>query len=108
MSKNLTITVLLDFYGELLTDKQRAALHSYYEEDCSLSEIAENMGISRQGARDFIKRGEFQLAEYEEKLELSKRFERISRCVLELEEKLADTELYEKIKPLTEKIKDNL
>ncbi len=108
MSKNLTITVLLDFYGELLTDKQRFSLHSYYEEDCSLSEIAENMAISRQGARDFIKRGEGQLIEYEQKLGLLKRFEQISRCVEKLEEVLKKSEFYEEIKPLTETIKDNL
>ena len=70
MSKNLTITVLLDFYGELLTAKQADALRLYYDEDCSLSEIADDMGLSRQGARDFIKRGEQQLFEFEEKLGL--------------------------------------
>ncbi len=108
MSKNLTITILLDFYGELLTEKQTDALHSYYEEDCSLSEIAENMGISRQGVRDFIKRGEAQLIEYEEKLGLSKRFEGISKAASELERLLLGTAIYEKAKPLTDKIKENL
>ena len=102
------MTVLFDFYGELLTDKQRAALRSYYEEDCSLSEIAENMGVSRQGARDFIKRGEIQLAEFEEKLGLSKRFARISRCVSEIEAIAEGIDSCERIKLLTEKIKDNL
>ena len=104
MSKNLTMTVLLDFYGELLTDKQRQALVSYYDEDCSLSEIAENMSISRQGARDFIKRGEAQLLEFEEKLGLAARFMRINQLVDELEaEKLPPN-----VQSLIDEIKNNL
>lgn len=104
MSKNLTMTVLLDFYGELLTDKQRQALVSYYDEDCSLSEIAENMSISRQGARDFIKRGEAQLLEFEEKLGLAARFMRINQLVEELEaEKLSPA-----VQSLIDEIKNNL
>lgn len=59
--KNLEIPFLLDFYGEMLTEKQRNCLAYYYEEDLSLSEIAENEGISRQGVRDSIKRAEAQL-----------------------------------------------
>ncbi len=108
MSKNLTMTVLLDFYGELLTEKQRVALRSYYEEDCSLSEIAENMAVSRQGARDFIKRGELQLAEFEDKLGLSKRFAKISRCVSEIEIIAENSNVYEQIKQKAEEIRDNL
>ena len=104
MSKNLTMTVLLDFYGELLTDKQRQALVSYYDEDCSLSEIAENMSISRQGARDFIKRGEAQLLEFEEKLGLAARFMRINQLVDELEK----SKLPESVQKLIDEIKNNL
>ncbi|MEE0945058.1 MAG: YlxM family DNA-binding protein [Clostridia bacterium] len=104
MSKNLTMTVLLDFYGELLTDKQRQALVSYYDEDCSLSEIAENMSISRQGARDFIKRGEAQLLEFEEKLGLASRFMKINQLVDELEK----SNLPENVQKLIDEIKNNL
>lgn len=104
MSKNLTMTVLLDFYGELLTDKQRQALVSYYDEDCSLSEIAENMSISRQGARDFIKRGEAQLLELEGKLGLAARFMRINQLVDELEK----SNLPENVHSLIDEIKNNL
>ena len=50
--------VLLDFYGPVLTDKQRVILTEYYDEDLSLAEIAENLGITRQGVRDAIKHGE--------------------------------------------------
>jgi len=63
--KNLEITVLLDFYGDILTGNQREMLDFYYNQDLSLSEIAETSGISRQGVRDAIKRGESQLFELE-------------------------------------------
>ena len=56
--KNLAYSVLLDFYGPVLTDKQRVILTEYYDEDLSLAEIAENLGITRQGVRDAIKPGE--------------------------------------------------
>ena len=66
--KNLKISLLLDFYGAILTEKQRESLELYYNEDLSLAEIAEIANISRQGVRDNIKRGENILLEMEEKL----------------------------------------
>jgi len=77
MAKNLDISVLLDFYGDMLTEKQREVAEFYYNEDLSLAEIAEHSGITRQGVRDSIKRAEFQLLEYEEKLGLYSRFVKI-------------------------------
>lgn len=77
MSKDLSISLLMDFYGQLLTPKQLEALEYYYNDDLSLAEIAEEMSISRQGVRDFIKRGEKQLSEFEQKLGLAERFESI-------------------------------
>lgn len=65
MSKDLYVCTLLDFYGAFLSEKQRNLLHHYYNEDLSLSEIAENESITRQGVRDLIKRGELQLKRYE-------------------------------------------
>ena len=65
--KNLAYSVLLDFYGPVLTDKQRVILTEYYDEDLSLAEIAENLGITRQGVRDAIKHGEAALDELEQK-----------------------------------------
>ena len=56
MSKDLTVSYLLDFYGDVLTDKQRDVMEQYYNDDLSLAEIAENFGITRQGVRDAIKR----------------------------------------------------
>ena len=58
--KNQTyrMTMLFDFYGELLTERQKEFFDLYYNEDLSLAEIAENAGISRQGVRDVIVRAE--------------------------------------------------
>lgn len=66
MAKDLKISALLDFYAPFLSEKQRSLLHHYYNEDLSLSEIAENEQITRQGVRDIIKRGELQLKKYED------------------------------------------
>ncbi len=72
MAANLYISGLLDRYGSLLTEKQFRILDGYYNNDLSLSEIAENEGITRQGVSDFVKRTEVQLQEFEEKLGLCK------------------------------------
>ena len=74
MSKNLEVSYLLDFYGEVLTEKQRDVMLQYYNEDLSLAEIAENFGITRQGVRDAIKRGEATLLKLEEKVGFAKRY----------------------------------
>ncbi len=66
-------TVLLDYYGALLTDKQRECCELYYNEDLSLSEIAEQCGVSRQGVWDNIRRAEAALRETEEKTGLVRR-----------------------------------
>ena len=77
MAKNLEISLLMDFYGEMLTEKQREVIDYYYNDDLYLGEIAANEGITRQGVRDSIKRAEFQLLEMEERLGLAKRFREI-------------------------------
>lgn len=79
MEKNLRYSALLSIYGALLTDKQLDAMEYYYDEDLSLGEIAENTCISRQGVRDFIKRGEEMLDLYEEKLGLYEKMKLVSR-----------------------------
>lgn len=73
MAKNLNFSLMLDVYGAMLTDKQRDMMELYYDEDLSLAEIAEHEGISRQGVRDSIKRGEETLLELEEKLGIMKK-----------------------------------
>ena len=72
--KTLMMTMLLDFYGELLTPRQRSCFSMHYNEDLSLAEIAEILDISRQGVRDLIVRAEATLMETEEKTGLIKRF----------------------------------
>lgn len=71
--KNLNVGYLLDFYGELLPERKRSVLDMYYNEDYSLAEIAEEIGISRQGVRNMIKKSEAELFFYEEKLGLAKK-----------------------------------
>ena len=73
MEKNVKISILCDLYGKLLTQKQFDFLNDYYNNDLSLSEIAENNQITRQAVRDIIKKGEKKLFEYEEKLLFMKR-----------------------------------
>ncbi len=90
--KDLRISVLLDHYGAMLTDKQREVIDLYYNDDLSLAEIAEQEGITRQGVRDNIKRGEAQLLEMEEKLHAARRFERLAALVSEADETLAAIE----------------
>ena len=68
-------SLLLDFYGELLTEKQRGCYDLHVNEDLSLSEIAEQLGVSRQGVWDNIRRAESALTEIEEKTGLMARFE---------------------------------
>ena len=89
--KNLAYSVLLDFYGAVLTDKQRLILTEYYDEDLSLAEIAENCGITSQGVRDAIKHGEAALDELEAKLGNARRhmavradLERMRQLVMEI------------------------
>ena len=75
VTKNLEISYLLDFYGDVLTEKQRDVMEQYYNDDLSLSEIADNFGITRQGVRDVIVRAEAAMQEIEDKTGLIRRFE---------------------------------
>ncbi len=72
MGKDLSFCTLLDYYGAALTERQQELLTFYYDDDLSLFEIAENTGISRQGVRDAIKRGEAELLRLEDALGLAK------------------------------------
>lgn len=111
MSKDLSISMLLDFYGQLLTQKQGDALDLYYNQDLSLSEIAAHMNITRQGVRDNIKRGERQLLKLEEDIGLAKRFSSVSAIcdiVNEYIQKLSDMELSESAKEYLEDISYNI
>ena len=84
MPKNLKVAELLDIYGNLLNEKQRTSLEFYYYDDLSLSEIAENIGVSRQGVRDVIKRAENFLFFAEQELKLLERKEIFNSTVQSL------------------------
>lgn len=71
--KNIEVAILLDVYGDMLTEKQRDLIDLYYNEDLSLGEISQNQNITRQGVRDSIKRGEQFLFELEDKLGILKK-----------------------------------
>ena len=72
--KDMKVAYLIDFYQDLLDEHTLNALKAYYNDDLSLSEIASGVGISRQGIRHLIKKGEEQLLFFEDKLGLSNRF----------------------------------
>ena len=101
MEKRVELNLLLDFYGALLTEHRREILRLYVEEDMTLQEIAEEMGISRQGVHDSINKARAQLEEYEGKLGLLDRFRRlkaeVARCSEELQTARAALERAERI-----------
>lgn len=86
MEKSYKISILLDFYKNMLTDKQVDALELYYNEDLSLAEISEHLKITRQGVRDLIKRGEAQLITYEEGFGLADKYSEFDNKLLEVRE----------------------
>lgn len=85
MQKNLEISTLLDYYGNVLTARQREVMEQYYNEDLSLAEIAENFGITRQGVRDAIKRGEVILLDLEEQVGFARHSRRFAGWVDEMQ-----------------------
>ena len=93
-AKNLEISYLLDFYGDVLTDKQRDVMEQYYNDDFSLSEIADNFGITRQGVRDAIKRGEGTILELEEKVGFARRYRAVQEGIDALEQLVRDISFY--------------
>ena len=86
MAKNLDVVLLADFYGEMLTENQRKFIEYYYSDDLSLSEIAQNEGITRQGVRDAVKRAEGQLFDMEKKLGFAERNRKINEALEEIVE----------------------
>nr|WP_240353770.1 YlxM family DNA-binding protein [Cohnella algarum] len=90
MEKTNRINVLFDFYGSLLTEKQQTFLKCYYQDDYSLGEIAEEFDISRQAVYEHLKRAEQALEDYEAKLSLTLRHERLRQGLNKLERQVSE------------------
>ena len=100
MAKELEFVMLLDCYGDLLTDHQRNVMELYYCEDLSLAEIGNPMGITRQAVLSLIKRTEGILLNYEEKLGFARRLGRMRDCfgnITALAENIEDSALRQSI-----------
>lgn len=92
MEKIIERNLLFDFYGDLLTERQRSIYQDAVYGDLSLSELADDYGITRQGIHDQIKRCDKALEEYEAKLHLIERFEKIKQYSKELKSKVDATD----------------
>ena len=90
IEKMVEIGLLFEQYKELLTEKQREMVSLYYEEDYSLGEISENLGVSRQGVYDTLKRSEKILREYENKLHLVAKLKEHEKFLKSIREKIID------------------
>lgn len=95
MSKNLDIIMLFDFYRNILTEKQIEVVDLYYNEDLSLAEISEHLGITRQGVRDNIKRAENILINMEEKLHLVEKHSKIIEAVNGISKEIDEMQMNE-------------
>ena len=89
MEKHIEVSILWQIYGKLLTEKQYDVLNDYYNNDLSLSEIAENSNISRQAVRDLIKKGETKLFEYEKLLGIMEKTQQNEKTLQDALEKLS-------------------
>ena len=87
--KNLHINLLFDYYGEMLTDKQKEVMDLYYNEDMSLFEISEHVRVTRQGVHDLIKRSEAILLEMDEKLGFVEKLTKVNKEIEKIEKTLS-------------------
>ena len=112
MSKDLNFSILLDFYGSILSERQFEIMDYYYNDDLSLAEIASEVGISRQGVRDALKKAEGIITEIEEKLELADKFYQINDQINDIKKNLEsilpleDVKKSETIKKVIEDLSD--
>ena len=111
--KNLSISLLLDFYGDILSPRQSEMINMYYNEDCSLAEIADCFEISRQGVRSVLKKAETILQDMENKLQLASRFikmhdksSEIASKLLLINKDIDNSEISFKINSLIAEIKE--
>ncbi len=110
MSKNIENAILLDTYGSMLTEKQYDTLSLYYDEDLSLSEIAENMGITRQGVHKCIRTAEEYLTQLEETLGFAQKYRNVcdlcDKLAVLTDENVGSADEKEKMKSIIEDIKN--
>lgn len=109
--KNMKIAYLIDFYADVLDDHTRDIMKAYYNDDLSLAEIAEDEGISRQGIRHIVKKGEDQLLSLEAKLGIAEKHEEtlmigeeLSRIIVRLEAVNSNEECVNALKEISKKL----
>ena len=109
--KNMKIAYLIDFYADVLDDHTKDIMKAYYNDDLSLAEIAEDEGISRQGIRHIVKKGEDQLLYLESKLEVAKKHEEmvmirdeLNLIINNLESSTSDLESINALKEISKKL----
>ena len=100
MEEKVRISILLEIYGILLTEKQYEFMDYYYNQDLSLSEIGDNNDITRQAVRTILLKSKNKLEEYEKQLKFMQKEEKIKKCIEELEETKLSTEQKEFIKKI--------
>ena len=108
MEKNLEISLLFDFYGQMLTKTQQEAISLYYNDDLSLLEVAQILSMTRQGVRDALNRAKKSLYTFEENLKLCERFSKTQQGLLGIIEKahrLSELTEDDDIKTLSDEIK---
>lgn len=108
MDKNVQIGLLFSFYRNMLTDRQSECIDLYYNEDLSLAEISEHLGITRQGVRDNIKRAEHTMYDTEERLGLVSKFLGIKEKLEKIDDIIRDIEKSPNIRMLSDDIKHKI
>ena len=98
MEEKVRVSILLEIYGKLLTEKQYEIMDYYYNQDLSLSEIGDNNDITRQAVRTILLKSKKKLEQYENQLKFMQKEEKIKKCIEELEETNADKKILKKIK----------
>ncbi|HEY8424042.1 MAG TPA: sigma factor-like helix-turn-helix DNA-binding protein [Clostridia bacterium] len=94
--KDLEIGLLADFYGGLLNQKTKDILDLFYNQDMSLGEISKQLGITRQGVRDYLNRAKKSLLKYEDKLKLASKFYELKDELTQYKQKISSSDTIDK------------
>ncbi len=108
MDKKAQVGLLFSFYRNMLTDRQNECVDLYYNEDLSLSEISEHLGITRQGVRDNIKRAEQSMYDIEQRLGLASKFLRIQEKLDNIDDIIREIEQSPNVRYLSDDIKHKI